>query len=231
MPATADARATPSVAVHWVKNNILAAVISAAVSLCMYGVRHATGSADADAGFGAIVILNATGTILWALSGSADGLFTGAVLQRVVPLLPVRTWIGLHASIAVVVGMGSELGFMVSSGDTKGTDDVSMGEMLLVGFILGAVIGAVVGGLQALVLRKVAFGTGTWMAWSTAAFAIAVSFFAGNASLWETGGGLAGELANQAVAFLAAVIISLVMLPALQRLRDPMLSKAGSYFT
>jgi len=89
----------------------------------------------------------------------------------------------------------------------------------------------VVGGLQALVLRKAAFGTGAWMAWSTGAFAIAVAFFAGSASLWDTGGGLAGELANQAVALLAAVIISLVMLPALRRLRDPMLSKAGSYFT
>ena len=231
MPAIADAPATPSIAVYWVKNNTLAAIVSGAVSLCIYGVRHATGAADADAGFGAIVIFYATATILWVFSGSADGLLTGAALQRVVPLLPARIWIGLHASIAVVVGVGSELGFMISSGDTKGSDDVSMGGMLLFGFILGAVIGAVVGGLQALVLRMVALGTGAWIAWSTAAFAIAVPFFAGIASLWETGGGLAGELANQAVAILAAVIVSLVMLPALRRLRNPMLSTAGRYFT
>jgi hypothetical protein len=231
MPATADARVTPAIAAYWVKNSILAALISAAVSLCVYGMRHATGVADADAGFGAILIFYATATVLWAFSGSADGLLTGAVLQRLVPLLPARIWIGLHASIAVVVGVGSELGLVNSSGDTKGTDDVSTGEMLLVGFILGAVIGAVVGGLQALVLRKVAFGTGAWMAWSTLAFAIAVSFFAGSASLWDTGSGLAGELANQAVAFFAAVIISLVMLPALRSLRDPLLSRAGGHFT
>jgi hypothetical protein len=231
MPTIADARATPSIAAYWVKNSILAAVISVAVSLCVYGVRHATGAADADAGFGAIVIFYATATILWAFSGSADGLLTGAVLQRVVPLLPARIWIGLHASIAVVVGVGSERAFVISSDGPKGADDVSTGEMLLVGFILGAVIGAVIGGLQALVLRKVAFGTGAWMAWSTVAFAIAVAFFSGSASLWDTGGGLAGELANQAVAFLAAVIISLVMLPALRRLRDPLLSTAGRHFT
>jgi hypothetical protein len=30
---------------------------------------------------------------------------------------------------------------------------------------------------------------------------------------------------------LTAVIIALVMLPALQRLRDPMLSRAGEYFS
>jgi hypothetical protein len=231
MPATVDAHAMPSIPVHWVKNCILAAVISSAVSLCIHGVRLATGAADADAGLGAVVFLYAIATILWAFSGSADGLLTGAVLQRVLPSLPARIWIGLHASIAVVVGVASELAFMSSPGDTKGTDDASMGEMLLVGFILGAVIGAVVGGLQALVLRKAAFDTQAWIAWSTVAFGIAMSFVSGSASLWGRGGGLADELVNQALVFLAAVIIALVMLPALGRLRDPLLSRAGRHFT
>jgi hypothetical protein len=231
MPATADARAMPPIPAHWVKNNILAAVISSAVSLCIHGMRLATGAADADAGLGAIVFLYAIAIILWAFSGSADGLLTGAVLQRVVPSLPARIWIGLHALMAVVVGVGGELAFMSSPGDSKGTDDVSMGEMMLVGFMLGAVIGAVVGGLQALVLRRAALGTEAWIGWSTAAFAIAMAFVSGGASLLGRGDGLAGELANQALVFLAAVIISVVMLPALERLRDRMLSRAGSYFS
>ena len=231
MPATADARAMPPIPAHWVKNNILAAVISSAVSLCIHGMRHATGVADADAGLGAIVLLYAIATILWALSGSTDGLLTGAVLQRVIPSLPARTWIGLHVSIAVVVGVGSELAFTGSPGDSKGMDDASMGEVLLAGLMLGAVIGALVGGLQALVLRQAALGTEAWMAWSTAAFAIAMAFVSGGASLLGRGDGLAGELANQALVFLAAVIISVVMLPALGRLRDRMLSTAGQHFT
>jgi hypothetical protein len=231
MPATADARAMPSIAAYWVKNNILAAVISAAVSLCVYGVRQATGAADADAAPGAVAFLYATAAILWAFSGSADGLLTGAVLQRAIPLLPVRLWIGLHASMAVVVGAMAELGVMRASGDTKGPDDVSMGEALVAGFVVGAIIGAVVGGLQALVLRKAALGTGAWMAWSTVAYAMALSLIAAGASLWDAGGGFAGELANQAVAFLAAVTISLVMLQALRRLRNPLRSTAAGYFS
>jgi hypothetical protein len=56
-----------------------------------------------------------------------------------------------------------------------------------------------------------------------------VLLVAGSGKLWETGGGFAGELANQAVAFVAYVIVSVVMLPALRRLRDP-LSTAGQHF-
>ena len=63
------------------------------------------------------------------------------------------------------------------------------------------------------------------------AFIVAVLLIAGSGKLWETGGGFAGELATQAVAFLAYVIISVVMLPALRRLRDPLLSAAGPHFT
>jgi hypothetical protein len=231
MPASADTRAMPPIAVHWVKNNILSAVISAVVSLCIYGLRQATGAADADAGVGAIIFLYAAAAALWAFSGSAEGLLTGAVLQRVVPLLPAMTWIGLNAAMTVVVGVGNELAFVVASGDARAADDGSIGELLVVGLIAGAAIGAVVGGLQALVLRKAALGTGAWIACASAAFAIVLCVFTIVGRLWDTGGGLAGELANEAVSLLAAAITALVMLPALRRLRDPRLSMAGRYFS
>jgi hypothetical protein len=231
MPATADARVLPPIAVHWVKNNIVAAVISAAASLCIYGVRQATGAADADAGLAAIVFFYAAATALWAFSGSADGLLTGAVLQRVVPLLPAKAWIGLNAAMTVVVGVGNELAFLVASGDTKTAEDGSIGEVLVVGLIVGAAIGAAVGGLQALVLRKAALGTGAWIVCSGAAFAIVLCLFAVAGRLWDTGGGFAGEFANQVIAVVANVIMALVMLPALRRLRSPVLSMAGRYFS
>src|SRR5215813_7416179 len=102
----------PTIAALWIKNNILAALISAAVSLCIYGVRQATGAADGDAGPGGLVLLYAVTAILWAFAGSADGLLTGAVLQRIIPLLPARTWIGLHIVLAVTIGMWSEFALM-----------------------------------------------------------------------------------------------------------------------
>ena len=231
VPAPTDAYAMPPIAVHWVKNNVVAAVISAVASLCIYGMRQATGGADADAGLPATVILYATAIALWAFSGSVDGLLTGAVLQRVVPLLPARIWIGLDAAMTVAVGVGNELAFLTASGDSRIADNGSMGEVLMAGLVAGAAMGAVIGGLQALVLRKAALGTGTWIACTSAAFAIVLCVFAIAGRLWDTGGGLAGELANQAVAVLSSAIIALVTLPALRRLRSPLLSRAGQHFS
>ena len=174
------------------------------------------------------MIVHVFAIALWAVSGSAAGLFTGAVLRRIIPIFPIWIWITLHAVIAVVAGLGSAAIAIMSSA-AKGIVDVSVGEKLLAGFLVGTVIGVAVGGVEALVLRKVAIGAGRWFACSIAAFAIAVSLF-GNARLWETGGGFAGELAHNAITFLGAMTISLVMLPAVRHLRDPLMSKASPHF-
>ena len=231
MPATADPRTTPSIAVHWVKNNILSAIVSGGVSLAVFGVRQATGGVDADAGLVVAAIHSVAAIIFWAFAGIANGVLTGVVLQRIVPLLPVWTWIALQAAMAVILGVGSEANRAISPGPATSADEISMGATLLLGFIAGAIIGAVIGGLEALVLRKAAFGTGSWIAWSAAAYAIAWSLVSGSVRLWEIGPDLSGELAGAAFALLAAAIMSLVMLPALRRLRNPLLSTAGQHFT
>jgi hypothetical protein len=230
MPATADVSAMPSIAVAWVKNNTLAAVISAVASLAIYGVRHATGIADAEAGYlAAIVILFGVAIVFSALAGIAYGVLTGAVLQRIVPLLPVKPWIAVNAGMAVVAAVLSEISLILLPGTPAG-DDASLEEILVAGLVVGGILGVVIGALQAQVLRQAALGASAWVGWSVVAFIVAVLLVAGSGKLWETGGGFAGELANQAVAFLAYVIISVVMLPALRRLRDP-LSTAGAHFT
>jgi hypothetical protein len=232
MSAAAGTRVPPSLAVHWVKNNILAAFVSAAGSVCIYGIRLETGGIYTEIGREAFAVLLVCAIVLWTFAGAIGGFLTGAVLQRIAPSLPVRTWIALHVVLAVLAGLGSELAAMLSHFGrirARGVADVSTGDMLLAGFVVGAVVGVAVGGLQAVVLRKAALGTAAWFAWSIVAFAIGVSLF-GNANLWETGGGFAGELTQEAVVFLRDVIISLIMLPALQRLRNRMLSAAGQLF-
>ena len=218
-----------SISTTWIKNNVLAAVVSAAASLAIYGVRHVTGVAGADAGFAGIAILFGVATILSALAGIAYGVLTGAVLQRIVPLLPVKSWIGVNAGMAVVAAVLSEISLMLLPGTTA-DDDSSIEDIVLVGLIVGGILGVAIGGLQALVLRRAALGASAWVAWSVVAYIVAVLLVAGSGKLWETGGGFAGELATQAVAFLGYAIISVVMLPALRRLRDP-LSTAGQHFT
>jgi hypothetical protein len=231
MLATADTPARPSIAAAWIKNNLLAAAISGIASLAIYGVRQATGVADPEGGsLAALALLFGVAIILSAFAGIAYGVLTGAVLQRILPMLPVSAWIGMNTAMAVAAGVLSEIGLMLLPA-TPASDDASIAEMLLVGVIMGAVLGGAIGALQAVVLRKVALGTSDWITWSVVGFILAVLFVAVSGKLWETGGGFAGELVNQAVAFLGYVIVSVVMLPALRRLRDPLLSTAGPHFS
>lgn len=231
MLATADTSARPSIAAAWVKNNALAAAIAGIAALAIYGVRQATGVADAEGGsLAALALLFGVAIVLSAFTGIAYGVLTGAVLQRILPMLPVEAWIAMNTAMAVVGGVLSEIGLLSSAG-TPASDDVSIVGMLLVGGILGAVVGGTIGGLQAVVLRKVALGTLAWVTWSAIAFIVAMLLVVITSKLWETGGGFAGELVNQVVAFLGYVIGSVVMLPALRRLRDPLLSAAGPHFS
>jgi hypothetical protein len=230
-PATSDARLRPPIAAHWVKNNILAAIIFQGASIAIFGVRYATGAADADAGFVATVILYLAVVVLWTFAGAANGVLTGAVLQRIVPALPVWTWIALHSAMALIVGVGAEMALAVPPGDRSGSGDYSILGLLVAGSIMGAIIGAVIGALEALVLRMVALGTGAWFGCSIAAFAITVGLLTGSASVWEPGNDIASELISAVLLFLGAIFESLVMLFALRRLRNPVLSTAGRHFS
>jgi len=230
MPVIAAARSLPPIAVHWVKNNILAAIVSGVVTFSIYGIRSATGTADADPGLVTMLILHVVAIGLWAFVGAATGVLTGAVLQRILPLLPTRTWIALQVLLAVISGLGGEMLSRMAPLDPSRTHDVSVLATLLVGLILGALLGAAIGGLETLVLRKAAFGTGAWITCSAVAYGFAMLLIAGSESLWTIGGELAGQVATQVVTLLAAVIASLIMLPALRRLKTP-LSAAPQNFT
>jgi len=234
MPATADVRATPSIAIHWVKNNVLAAVISAAVSFALYGLRQATGAAEAGAGFAGIVVLYLAAIVLWAFVGAALAVLSGAVLQRIVPLLPVWTWIALHVAGLTVIGIGAEAlqGFSVeNASSSRASADDSVMATLVVGAIAGAAFGALSGALQALVLRKVALGTGTWIAWSAIGSGAGWSLIMVCAKLWDLGNDLPGEVASEALGLVGSVIMTLLMLPALQQLKSRGLSSVAQHFS
>jgi hypothetical protein len=230
MPAITDTRPLPPIAVHWVRNNVLAAIISGVGSLLFYGLRDGTGAADADVGFGVIVTVYAAWIGLAIFVGAVNGVLSGAVLQRILPSLPARTWIALQVLIAVVIAIMTGMSLIGPPSRPAAPQDVSMLATLLGGLILGAVFGAAIGALEALVLRRAAFGTGSWITCSSIAYAVALSFFAGSAKLLEVGSNFAGEFASQVLYVVASVLASLVMLPALRRLRSPM-SAAPQYFS
>src|SRR5260221_10174990 len=103
MSAIPDASSSPNLAERWVKANIAAAIISGVASFAVYGVKHIVGAADPTAEFGALLLLYVAAIVCSGFAGAAGGLLTGAVLQRVIRRLPVRSWIALHAGMSIVV--------------------------------------------------------------------------------------------------------------------------------
>jgi hypothetical protein len=205
------------------------------VSFALYGLRQLTGAAEAGAGFGGIVVLYLVAIVLWAFVGAALAVLTGAVLQRIVPLLPVWTWIALHVAGLAVIGMGAETlqGFSAENASSAraSADDYSIMATLVVGAIAGAAFGAVSGALQALVLRKVALGTGAWIAWSAVGSAAGWSLIMACARLFDLGNDLPGEVASELLGLIGSVIMTLLMLPALQQLKSRGLSSAAQHFS
>ena len=180
-----DTRAMPTIATHWIKNNVLAAIILCVAALAIDGVSYAVGAVDADSVSSEIVYIAMI--VFPALAGIAYGVLTGAVLQRIVPRLPARVWIALQAVLAVVPWTAKRARCGASAGPAGGRQDCRRRTLLFAGAFMGAVIGALGGGAEALVLRKAASGTRAWIGWSTVAQAIVMALFIGGARLWETG--------------------------------------------
>jgi hypothetical protein len=224
--------AMPSIAAHWIKNNVVAAIIFRAASLVIYGISQAAGAEDARSD-AAVVLLYLADIASWVLAGIAYGVLTGAVLQRIVPHLPVRAWIamqGVLAGIMAVDGAGgftAELATLPVIGNDRGLFEAVV---LFLAALIGAIVGALGGGAEALVLRRAASGTLAWIGWSTVSYVIIIVLATARARLGDAGTGLTGELIRQALAFLGALIGAVVMLRALRRLKDPLLSKAGAHF-
>jgi len=229
-PATTDLHPLPSVAAYWVKNNVLAAILAGIMSVCVYGVRQMTGAADGSAGSGAIAVLQVAAIVIWGLWGAASGVLTGAVLQRIIPRLPVWAWIALHAAGAAIVGVGLEMLLLSVPRDPGGVDDTSLFATLLLGLVTGAILGAVTGAAEALVLRRVATGTAIWVACSALGYAASWSFLVVSSNLLGLGTDFASELASDVLGVIGTFLMALIMLPALKRLRSAGLSAAARHF-
>ena len=231
MPATDAADATRVIAVKWIKNNILSAIIYAVISLLLDGLGYAVRDATSEIGLVLSWIYFLIGIASWTFAGIAEGVLTGAVLQRIVPFLPVRNWIALHAGIAAILFVFFRALGPARSGGAVDVDQATIGLGLVVAVILGAIVGALIGGLQALVLRGVALGTGSWIRWAAAAYAVGMVIWTCSDTLLDLDTGLAGMLARQVIEFVAAVIGAVIMLPALSQLKSRTLTLAGQHFT
>src|SRR5262249_51235628 len=143
MPATDDGGAQRVIAIKWIKNNILSAIIYSVISLFLDGLGYAIRGADADLFYAFSWVYYLAGIVLWTFAGIAEGVLTAAVLQRIVPFLPVRSWIALHAGIAAVLYLG--FGAIGSAGSGSAASAEADRGVIVVGLIMAAVFGAIVG--------------------------------------------------------------------------------------
>jgi hypothetical protein len=218
MATAGDRGENPSITGYWLKNNLLSAIIYCLVSIFLYGVGYAT--RDAETGPGFSWPYYAAGIFLWTFAGFAEGILTGAALQRILPLLPARAWVALHAVVAAVLFAGFGLLGAEDSGKPIRVDGaVIVGELMIVG-MFGAVMGAAIGGLQALILRAAAVGIGSWITWSAAAYAAGMVVWMGSEALLELEPGFAAVLTRRVIDVVSAMVGAGLMLPALWGLKS-----------
>lgn len=209
---------SPTLSERWIKANVAAAMIAGLASVAVYSVKNGMGATAGQADSGALLVLYFAATVLYGVSGTAGGLFTGAVLQRVVRRLPVRTWIVLHALMSIFSGLAVEM--MDQSRTDRASDAAALDPGVLPSSIIfGAAIGTIAGGLEALVLKPVAEGLGAWIKWSATGYAAAWMLLVSGTALLQPDAGFTGELLNEALSFAAALIIGLLTLPALAALQ------------
>ena len=214
----------PSVNRNWIKANAVAAAIYATVGVLTFATDKLLGVSDpatamAFRGIAAAIAL--AGTIVPIV---AYAMLTGAVLAEKLPKFSQRGWIALHGSIGAVFGtivvIVTLFGLAANNNVTPPTPSLPV---LITGLSVAAVMmamfGALMGGLQALVLRKAATGSGTWIALSAIVAPLALIVVVVVAfGLGQNSNGFTGAILMQGAMFAAMVGAAVMMLPALNRL-------------
>jgi uncharacterized membrane protein len=195
---------------RWIAANIVAAVAMVVAWLAAVGVRELVGT---DTG-GTILYYTLT-AVLFGIAGLIAGAATGIALRSLIAALPIRMWILLHV---VLYALPSLADLISPSSPSSDSTAFSTLEIFSIVPLVGAVFGLVTGGLQALVLRRAAYGTKAWILWSA---------IGGGAGLlvvtWIDANYLndpsAPEWASAAAFPTWDIITALFLLPALRSLR------------
>lgn len=213
----------PSINRNWIKANAVAAAIYAAIGVLTFATDKllgVNGTATAMSSRGIAAVIALAGTIVPIV---AYAMLTGAVLSDKLPRFSKRGWIAMHGSIGAVLGTIFAIVTLFGPVANNATPPTPSLSVLIVGLsvagVMAAMFGALMGGLQALVLRKAATGTGTWIVLSAMVtpltlLALAVVAF----GLGQNSTGFGGALAMQTTMFAAMVGAAVMMLPALNRL-------------
>jgi hypothetical protein len=208
--ATARALARP-----WINAVTLAAATDTAAGMAMVILGRMLSIQEPDPGALAALVFLLAGGALSAMAMSVYALLTGQVLHRKLLYFPETRWIIMNALFGLALGLftySQWLGPPANASDAELTPASGLGLMLVALFFM-----SLLGGVQALVLRRVARGTGLWFGCSAAtglAWLLVLPIY-----VYVPQADMAREFATTAVAFVVDVVSGLIVLPALLHLR------------
>lgn len=148
------------------------------------------------------------------------GYLTAVALRQRIPELPTRSWLVLYGIFGIVLGLLAATEWLEETRDLDrmGFDNLTILAVGLVGLsVLGALVGAAAGALQAFVLRNVAQGLKTWIAYSAVAGVTIVLMVP--IVVYGPVSGFTNDILGVVASFCATVGGAFIMLPAVNQLR------------
>ena len=207
---------------RWIVANVVAGIASVVTGLLDYAARIGLEAGGAETPLTITAVYAAVSAVLYAGGFAIYAWFTGAVLRVIAPALQLRHWMALHLAIGAVAGVGAALFYTAPTGEPDEWSGAAFLDWIFLALLFVAVcalIGVVVGHLQALVLRRAAEGTRSWIVISALATGVVGLLTIPSLVLNPTDGTFGREAADQGASFVAFVASAIVMLLALRRLR------------
>jgi len=200
--------ASRQLARQWIDATVLSAAVQTAGSTLVIILSRMLSVAETDSRAIVAIFLLLAGVVT-ALAHGIYGFLIGQVLERKLPAFPLRSWIAVNAMLGLIYGPLLGLGLMTpTDSDPNPWTTASLAASYVA---IGAIVNAMEGSVQALILRKVAYGAGTWIAYSALAGVCWLLIIPDIPGIFV-------ELTTTATAFLQNLSMGLILLPALLRL-------------
>jgi hypothetical protein len=213
----------PSVNQNWIKANTVAAAVYAVFGILTFASDKLLAINDPTTAMTFRGIAAAIALVSTIVPIIAYAMLTGAVIGEKLPAFSKRGWITMHGPIGAILGIGlAAFVLFRTASNNAPVPTPSLPELMIglgIAVVVTAMFGALMGGLQALVLRKAATGTGSWIVLSAVATSLMIVALGLVAyGLGQNSSGFAGTLAMQGAMVVAMIGAAVIMLPALNRL-------------
>ena len=208
------------VAPAWIVANFVTMAVAGILMVLAFLLRGALGLSAGEGGPAAKAILIAFEIVAGLIYMVLYARMRGAVLRRIVPDLPQGAWLVAHLAVGVVAG--AALGLLMLEPDSDERIRWATEEFLVILTLLsfcGVLLGAAFGGVQALVLRRVASGTFFWVGMSAVAMGVVAIVAIVLLPFEPAPPTLVSETVTALVSSFIAIIVAVIMLPALRRLQ------------